>query len=792
MGEIIQKQDNRGSWERQNIDDIIREGHGAYARSLAFDYLSRLIEGVDPKSQIVSRLCAYFEEPQNFYKVMRKDFPASRAAHTRRLKTFNDSLKPLEQERDRLKKEEAALHEKLVKADKYDAPTTEKRINELAAERTKLMRELEVKRLRKPKRYNYFYNTRGTTQQLPVAKPADVEYLKALFKREAAQNTKLSPHPFLANLEIIGDLFQWPALERDVLRVLWALTACDDFNKLINGGVLSGVLLKDEPFNHLMAAITGTDRKTISQMLAPGSELMLSGILAPTPSGVMAHIPRFTETLMKMLDQPDVTMERMMRNLVGEPAETRLSLHTNFNYVADHINHVKELVANAIKEGKPGNNIIVYGLQDSGKTEFTKALAKELELPLFMLGEAKAGSEPTPQERLAQILLAKRLTTHMKGVVLAVDEAEDLLKIREPGAEKADGITKVYLNRLLERGHMTVWIVNDIKKIHPAVRRRFKYAVPFGALTSRDRLHAWNDITKERGLEVKPAVLEDLAAKYTVPVGSIVTAVENAKLTTGDAAALERSLRATGNFVFDGIPAILSNDPGKVPYYPELQNFKETRYGMKPEAFREAIIKHVDRPVPVLAYGPSGAGKKSFFRDLAAATNREFLHYNFVELFSNPMLQDLVLQEAMNKPCIIAWDGMAAVNTIPATNAAVSHVRSMVRQLSELVPSVQVFCSNVKDKPPAWLKQEFPFVMEYEALAHAQIKTAWGKFFGSAMPSHMKPNPLTPGHFATIVYRNRGLVGNADQTRVALEEVSAIPAVAPQPLPSETPKHRHH
>jgi hypothetical protein len=345
----------------------------------------------------------------------------------------------------------------------------------------------------------------------------------------------------------------------------------------------------------------------------------------------------------------------------------------------------------------------------------------------------------------------------MDDVILAVDEAEDLLRVRGEDTT-SNGITKVYLNRLLENGYTTIWIVNDIDEIPGAVRRRCKYAIPFGILTSRDRLKAWNVLCEANGLELSERDIADLAARYVVPVGAIVTAIENAVDTTGDKAGVERSIRSMGNFVFDGLPNILSGERPPAPYYPQLENFTEVRRGMDPKAFRAFVTQHVNNPVRILSYGPDGAGKKSFFRDIAQKTDRELLTFNIGNLLQGDgTFFAHVLQETSNKPCIIVWEGMEAFNNVPANHTAIPKLRAQMTLLMDTIPCMQVFLSGTKDEPPHWLKQDFSVVLEHKHLMLAQIKEAWKLFFGEAEPNaSQKYNALTPGHFMTIVNRNRG------------------------------------
>ncbi|MCB1538634.1 MAG: AAA family ATPase [Rhodospirillales bacterium] len=770
------------SWEAENIDNAL-EGRDRFADAVACEFLGRLLNVIPPDSQMAAAMCAVFDGDRFFDHIKRNDFPERRAQHSRRMRDYEAAMKPLRAQRNRLIAAERNNIIKRQTADQYDLASLTKELSEIDSARREVHAKIDAVSDDKPRPYARRY-VKVMGRGYPKATAKDIAYLRGMLAREAGRQNEMAGNAVYKNLMAIADLLEWPVAEREAVRLIWAIQSCSSFEGALKDSLLTfDTAQRETAFNQVAAVMLGVSRQKVSSLFAPDGELALSGVLIPVAGG---YHPKLNETLFKLLDEPDVTTEKMLRRLIGEAATTKLDLKANFNYVSGHIEHVRLLVENAVCDQVAGCNIIVYGLQDSGKTEFTKALAKALDMPLYMLGETKAGhAEPSADERLGQILLAKRLTAHMSGVILAVDEAEELLKIRDPGADKAaGGVTKVFLNRLLERGQMTIWIVNDIDKIHPAVRRRMKYALPFGALTARDRLQAWKAIVKDHGLDIDPAALEALAVKYEVPVGSIVTAVENARLTTRDRNGLERSLRSTGTFVFNGVGNVLTLQAPHESYFPELAQFRERRFSEGPDAFRVRIAKHLDKAVAIYAHGPSGAGKKAFFRDIAYRNGREFMEHSFVEFFNEPEMLGDILRDATNKPCIMAWNDMAALNAYPVHHPVASAVRKRIAQLLDLIPVIHVFSSNVADTPPQWLAQDFPFILKYDHLSRQQIRQAWPLFFGTSEPRGRNHayNALTPGHFATIARRNRGLGVEDGALEGALGEVSKIdPADQPKP-----------
>jgi hypothetical protein len=93
-------------------------------------------------------------------------------------------------------------------------------------------------------------------------------------------------------------------------------------------------------------------------------------------------------------------------------------------------------------------------------------------------------TEPDRRDRIAALLIAKAISRVARRTITVVDEADDLLF--DPHDDDGFGRrgSKVFMNRLLERGVApTIWIVNDIDRLGPSIIRHMNLAVRFSKST---------------------------------------------------------------------------------------------------------------------------------------------------------------------------------------------------------------------------------------------------------------------------------------------------------------------
>lgn len=97
----------------------------------------------------------------------------------------------------------------------------------------------------------------------------------------------------------------------------------------------------------------------------------------------------------------------------------------------DHICSARDKLATFLKEATlkkiPGVNILLWGPPGTGKTEFCKTLAAQLNLNLYALGEADdSGEEPSRKERTSAFQIAQNLLRHQNNNLLLFDEMDDM------------------------------------------------------------------------------------------------------------------------------------------------------------------------------------------------------------------------------------------------------------------------------------------------------------------------------------------------------------------------------
>jgi hypothetical protein len=166
--------------------------------------------------------------------------------------------------------------------------------------------------------------------------------------------------------------------------------------------------------------------------------------------------------------------------LLGQPAMPSLCWED-----FAHLGELRELSARIVAPGdgkaSTGVNILIYGSPGTGKSEFVKTLAARCGLAAHFIGEENGkNAEPSRKERIAALVIANALGAAGNHMIVAVDEADDLFAgVDEDNAATRHG-SKVFMHRLVERVRVpTIWIVNDISRLGPAVTRRMNLVMRF-------------------------------------------------------------------------------------------------------------------------------------------------------------------------------------------------------------------------------------------------------------------------------------------------------------------------
>lgn len=437
------------------------------------------------------------------------------------------------------------------------------------------------------------------------------------------------------------------------------------------------------------------------------------------------------------------------------------------------------LLVNALKNGEPGVNVLLYGAPGTGKSEFAKYLVDQACAQGYSIRDAdEQQTSASRAERLANLALSQVFAPAGKSV-LVLDEAEDVFEAdyNNPLARvfgKKEG-SKAWMNGLLEgNAHPVVWISNKVDHIDPAYLRRFTYCLEFPT-TPR-------------------AVRRSIALQHLEPVGCSATLIESIgsdeHVTPAMLASAARFARmasttsqdvdlATRHVLTDHLKALGRETPGSVPV--RATRF-DTRYlnvmgQVQPEAVMAGLLR-MGRGTLLLS-GPPGTGKTQMAAEIADRLGRELVYKtasdintmwfgeserNVAKMFTecDPKSEVLFLDEA---------DTLLEARGAAGNRANVAVTAEFLRRI-EAFEGVFVCATNHPRTLDSALMRRFAFRLGFEPLTGTQRvhmfcenATRWTPESGDPLPEVPAPtlarlerlDQLTPGDFANVVKRLRAL-----------------------------------
>lgn len=211
-----------------------------------------------------------------------------------------------------------------------------------------------------------------------------------------------------------------------------------------------------------------------------------------------------------------------------EVAGGSLSLQ-EFDQVAEHVEIVKALLQK--RESNEKLNILIYGAPGTGKTEFAKSLAGELEYTLYQIEQPTSSRDEQNSHRIAGVQACLNSVDLAKSIVL-IDEADEILNGSGGLMMFSRNVDKGAVNDLLDESNgVCVWITNTHEHIAPSTKRRFDYSIEFPNMSLERRKRIWTDNIAKMRLKrfFKEKDTARLAKEYDLNVGGIILALTNLK-----------------------------------------------------------------------------------------------------------------------------------------------------------------------------------------------------------------------------------------------------------------------
>ena len=287
----------------------------------------------------------------------------------------------------------------------------------------------------------------------------------------------------------------------------------------------------------------------------------------------------------------------------------------------DDFRHIKvdeAAIKNHILKADKGVNILLYGLPGTGKTEFVKMIAAELDRNLYEIASKSRYTDDnySGEKRFLSLKTADKVLNNERDIIM-FDEIEDVFK----GTER---ISKALFNSTLESNNVpTFWITNDIDEIDNAYIRRFDMVTEFKIPPKFKRLEILKRYTNG---QVSEELLKKLAKNRAITpalISGATKVVLNLSHENKDEAfknLIKSSLKAQG--------FVTAKKKGKKDKNKEInlpQNYDVSLINASANLKELAKGIKESKNARLCLYGPAGTGKSEYAKFIAKSLNSKLI-----------------------------------------------------------------------------------------------------------------------------------------------------------------------
>ncbi|PLX88395.1 MAG: AAA family ATPase [Desulfuromonas sp.] len=554
------------------------------------------------------------------------------------------------------------------------------------------------------------------------------------------------------NIRTISDELELDPIEADFFALLVRYRTHDQLYSLLNDLTREHIGILD-----LCSTCIGKNRTPLAERLGQGSRLITTGVIIQKSRSGKDLDDHFdvTDIISSAMQKTLNNLEDVRTYILGTPQPHTLEW-TDFDHLGPTRDKLAAFLTEATRKKIPGVNILLWGPPGTGKTEFCKTLAAQLNLNLYSLGEVDdEGDEPNRKERTSALQIAQNLLRHQSNNLLLFDEMDDLFENKGIamlfGAKFSSG-SKVFTNRLFENNPVpTIWTINQPSHLDESVIRRMALAIEIKVPTATSRKTVWkrlldknnlsvpdDALTKLAEIEVSPAVASN-AVKFAGIVGS---SYDDFHFAT------EGIIKATKG---RAPKPTLKNDG---PYLPALIH-TDTDVG----TLADRLATTRARDFSLCLYGPPGTGKSAYVRYLAERTQMPVLFKRASDLLSTWVGGSekniaTAFEEAQDKEAFLVFDeadSLLSDRRYARQSWEVSQVNEMLTWM-ESHPLPFACTTNLKERLDQAAMRRFTFKCHFGYLTSDQVPIAFRHFFGQNLGPNdaRRLSTLTPGDFAVV------------------------------------------
>lgn len=252
-----------------------------------------------------------------------------------------------------------------------------------------------------------------------------------------------------------------------------------------------GCELDDRAADAAIAATTGLPVAEVGRAFSKGSRLMRCQLIKRDafPRRLFHKFDWCSLSFPREMRMPNFDPIRAMRDRVAPAPAPKLAFN-QFSHLGELLNIAKTYAQQSLAARKSGVNFLLHGAPGTGKTEFVRVLARELNCELFEVSaEDSDGDAISGLSRLQALRLVQEFTSGRRAMVV-FDEIEDVFPRQHSffGPQTRSFQSKGWVNRMVETNPMvTFWLTNAVDALDPALVRRFDLVIKMKAPPSKVR-----------------------------------------------------------------------------------------------------------------------------------------------------------------------------------------------------------------------------------------------------------------------------------------------------------------
>ena len=586
-----------------------------------------------------------------------------------------------------------------------------------------------------------------------------------LLEKYVSDVPKIKKGTFEKNLKVIEDKFNFTHVELTILALLFLSNKDDVLREILDElGELSGA----EAIN-LISAILDIKKDKVKAALDSDAKLIIFGFLKLNLWEQSSFLSKFTlfDALLDYLVANDSDLGCLATGFIRSPfSELKIG---DYPHLLNDVDDLSIFLSAVCKSRQKGVNVLVYGPESSGKTQFLRALGDSLNLLMYE-NNFNTTKKESLENKLQTIVRAQSVFNSAECSVIMVDEMHCLFEIDRADFMSGPGnpMVKRFLrsNAFSENLIPTIWVSNRIDIFEYGDLSRVDYCLEFKKPSKFVR----EEFIKKKtvGLNVslpwigKIASRENISFELIDKLAKFTKTVCQSKPNSLAEQVFDNALSRSSLFIkgdaFDAANFAID-------YQVELMNV-DVDLSIVLESIK------VCREARLCLYGPPGTGKSAYAYHLAKELDVPLIVKKGSDILGKYLGDSeknlaYAFEEAKSKSGVLLIDevdGLLADRSGAQRSWEISMVNELLTQI-DCFKGILVVTTNFIEHLDAAAMRRFDLKVGFDYLKADQAIKLWDKCsedfslvnenFDVSKLAELKM--LTPGDFSNIVRQSKFL-----------------------------------